>query len=235
MSDSSQKTQDECGETIRDLWRAAQCVCFDVDSTVSPEEGIDVLAGFAGKGEAVAELTRNAMGGSVRFEDALRARLDLIRPSRQMLEDCLRAHPPRLNAGIDALIRRLQSRGTHIHLVSGGFVPMIRPLADQLGIPAVNIHANVLTFQDDGRYLGFDADQPTSRSGGKARVVARLKQQFNYYPVIMIGDGATDMEARPPADAFIGYGGVVEREAVKAGADWYVTDFADLVAALDGA
>ena len=41
----------------------------------------------------------------------------------------------------------------------------------------------------------------------------------------MIGDGATDLQARPPADVFIGYGGVSERQNVKEGADWYVKDF----------
>jgi phosphoserine phosphatase len=41
----------------------------------------------------------------------------------------------------------------------------------------------------------------------------------------MIGDGATDMQAKPPADAFIGFGGVVEREKVKLNADWYIYDF----------
>jgi phosphoserine phosphatase len=37
------------------------------------------------------------------------------------------------------------------------------------------------------------------------------------------------MQARPPADAFIGYGGIVIRKAVQEGADWFVTDFAELI------
>jgi phosphoserine phosphatase len=48
----------------------------------------------------------------------------------------------------------------------------------------------------------------------------------------MIGDGVTDMEAKPTAAAFIGFGGNVVREKVKAGADWFVTDFNDLIQAL---
>jgi len=35
----------------------SQAVCFDVDSTVCAEEGIDVLAEFLGQGQAVADLT----------------------------------------------------------------------------------------------------------------------------------------------------------------------------------
>ena len=34
--------------------------------------------------------------------------------------------------------------------------------------------------------------------------MGNLKKAHGYDPIFMIGDGATDMEARPPADAFIG-------------------------------
>ncbi len=49
----------------------------------------------------------------------------------------------------------------------------------------------------------------------------------------MIGDGVTDMQARPPAALFIGFGGVVDRPTVRAGADWYVTHFEELTAVLE--
>lgn len=38
-----------------------QAVCFDVDSTVIAEEGIDVLADFCGAAEAVADLTNRCV------------------------------------------------------------------------------------------------------------------------------------------------------------------------------
>jgi len=49
----------------------------------------------------------------------------------------------------------------------------------------------------------------------------------------MIGDGMTDYDASPPADAFIGFGGNVVREEVKSKAKWYVKDFRELINALD--
>lgn len=39
------------------VWRNADAVCFDVDSTVCLDEGIDELAEFCGAGKAVAEWT----------------------------------------------------------------------------------------------------------------------------------------------------------------------------------
>lgn len=35
-------------------------------------------------------------------------------------------------------------------------------------------------------------------------MINKLKEQFGYKKVVLIGDGATDLEASPPADAFIG-------------------------------
>lgn len=49
-----------------------------------------------------------------------------------------------------------------------------------------------------GEYAGFDETQPTAESGGKGKVIAHLKEQFHFKKVVMIGDGATDMEACPP-------------------------------------
>ena len=92
--------------------------------------------------------------------------------------------------------------------------------------------ANVEKAQDDGSFAGHLESEPTSRAGGKAKVVADLKAEHGYKTVVMVGDGATDMEARDipgGADAFIGFGGIAVREKVKAGADWFVMDFADMI------
>lgn len=97
-------------------------MCFDVDSTVCVDEGIDELAEFCGAGKAVAEwtaksavLTSNysifwllrvvlpdfyleffrAMSGSVPFEDALAARLSLFNPSLSQVQEFLEKRPPR--------------------------------------------------------------------------------------------------------------------------------------------
>lgn len=40
----------------KEMFRLAEAVCFDVDSTVIREEGIDELAKFCGVGDAVTEM-----------------------------------------------------------------------------------------------------------------------------------------------------------------------------------
>jgi len=131
------------------VWRRADAVCFDVDSTVTLDEGIDELAAYFGVGAKVAEYTNKAMNGkmlcgavlcsqlpinplplsgSVKFEDALQARLSLIQPTASGLQEMLRTHPPRLSPGIKALVHALHARGTHVFLVSGGFRQLIAPV-----------------------------------------------------------------------------------------------------------
>lgn len=104
----------------------------------------------------------------------------------------------------------------------------------------------------DGEYAGFDEDEPTSETGGKARAINVLREKHNYSPVVMIGDGVTDLEAKGPADVVIGFGGnvvcafssfvlllcmhltaalVEVRERVVQEADWYVRSFHELLEA----
>ncbi|CAG9786880.1 unnamed protein product [Diatraea saccharalis] len=219
-------------QSVQELFRTADCVCFDVDSTVIQDEGIDELAKFCGKGDEVKRLTAEAMGGSMTFQEALKKRLDIIRPTVSQIREYIEKNPVHLTPGVSALVKELHERGVAVYLVSGGFRSLIEPVAELLNIPPSNIFANRLKFYFNGEYAGFDENEPTSRSGGKGLVVRRLKEAHGYQRLIMIGDGATDAEASPPADGFIGFGGNVVREEVRKRASWYVTDFQELTNAL---
>ncbi|CAG7869308.1 unnamed protein product [Brassica rapa] len=220
---------------ILDLWRDVEAVCFDVDSTVCVDEGIDELAEFCGAGKAVAEWTARAMGGSVPFEEALAARLSLFKPSLSKIEEYLQKRPPRLSPGIEELVKKLRANKIDVYLISGGFRQMINPVASILGIPRENIFANNILFGNSGEFVGFDENEPTSRSGGKAKAVQQIREARLYKTMAMIGDGATDLEARKPggADLFICYAGVQLREAVAAQADWLIFKFEPLLNSLD--
>lgn len=80
--------------------QSADVVCFDVDSTVIREEGIDELAEFCGKGEEVSNLTKEAMGGAMTFQEALRRRLDIIKPSQSQIREFLMQRPSTLSPKI---------------------------------------------------------------------------------------------------------------------------------------
>ncbi|KAK6925106.1 hypothetical protein RJ641_009432 [Dillenia turbinata] len=78
---------------VLEIWQTADAVCFDVDSTVCMDEGIDELAEFCGAGKAVAEWTARAMSGSIPFEEALAARLSLFNPSLSQIQEFLKRPP----------------------------------------------------------------------------------------------------------------------------------------------
>ncbi|KAI1717581.1 haloacid dehalogenase-like hydrolase domain-containing protein [Ditylenchus destructor] len=232
------KSELSAEQSAKELWRRADAVCFDVDSTVCEDEAIDELAHYLGKGREVAACTQQAMGGSMTFRQALALRLNMMRPTREQLQKYVKTHPVHLTPGIAQLIAELHKRNVDVYLVSGGFRSIIKPVAKMLNIdPVQNVFANEILFDAQGNYAGFNEKEPTSDSGsktvGKAGVCGLLKAKKSYKSLIMIGDGATDAEACPPADAFIGFGGNQVRETVQKLADWYVYDFETLLKELN--
>lgn len=219
----------------REALKKAHIVCFDVDSTIITEEGIDELAQFCGKGSEVAALTKEAMGGSMTFQEALKRRLDIIKPSQRQIREFLKTHPSTISAGVKELIEQLRKNHAEIFLISGGFDCLIEPVADALEIPLCNMYANRLLFNYNGSYAAFDTAQVTSRSGGKGEAIKMIKSLATGGTtgadkvVAMVGDGMTDLEACPPANFFIGYGGNAVRDEVQKRATYYVTNFADLL------
>jgi len=216
-------------EEIKAIWKFADCVCFDVDSTVCRDEGIDDLGDFCGKGDDVAKITNEAMSGKMNYNESLKLRLGIINPSSSDVKEFVETRPPRLTPGIRELVRALQLKGVPIYLISGGFHCLIEPMALELGIPFDRVYANRLKFFFDGKYAGLDDNEPTARGEGKREVIKHLKASFGYRAVVMIGDGFTDLQTAPPANAFIGFGGNVVREEVRSKSKWFVTHFQDLL------
>ena len=116
--------EDSCvegSEDVRKVWRECDAVCFDVDSTVCRDEGIDELAAYLGKAEEVAAWTKKAMDGGVSFREALSARLELIAPRKADVDSYLAESEPKLSDGMMELAAALHQRNKQVFLVSGGF------------------------------------------------------------------------------------------------------------------
>lgn len=103
---------------LREALERAGGVCFDVDSTVCPTEGIDELARHCNAADAVAAWlviikititliailtklrTKKAMEGGVSFREALVARLNIIKPTKHQVDSFLIQNPPALTPGV---------------------------------------------------------------------------------------------------------------------------------------
>lgn len=193
-------------------------IIFDCDSTLSAIEGIEELAGEHRRD--IETLTDAAMRGEVPLDEVYGRRLELIRPSRAAVDGLVARYVDGLVEDAVGTVAALRAVGLDVRVVSGGLLPAVLGLARHLGIPAAAVSAVAVRFDDDGGWAGFDEAAPAARALGKAEVVRAWRASARGLPgpVMFVGDGATDLEARPEVDLFVAYAGVVVRPEVVAAA-----------------
>jgi len=189
-------------------------VLFDCDSTLSAIEGIDELAVHCR--HDVEQLTDAAMRGRIPLEEVYGRRLRLVQPTRAAVEALGREYVARLVPDSAETVAALHAAGVEVRIISGGLLPAVLVVARALGIDAGRVAAVDITFNADGSYAGFDTASALTMSGGK---LATIEQWSVHRPAMMVGDGTTDLEARPAVDFFVAFAGVVERPNVVNAAD----------------
>jgi phosphoserine phosphatase len=194
-------------------------VVFDCDSTLVAVEGIDELSGpFR---DRITALTDAAMDGSVPLEEVYGRRLEIIRPTRAQVDEVGAQYVRTLMPHARETVAALRWLGKTVRIVSGGLLPAVLAAARELGMADEDVAAVAIRFDASGAYAGFDTASPLARSNGKAQVIAAWNLPR---PSLLVGDGATDREARPAVDAFAAYAGVVERPAAVDGADFVLRE-----------
>ena len=208
---------------------ATKLLLLDCDSTLSSIEGIDELGRLRGPVtfKAVEDMTNAAMNGGTPMEAIFAKRLDIIKPTAAELAAIGAQYIATVEPTAVASLAKLRAAGWRIAIVSGGFTQAIRPLADFLGIDRVE--AVTLKFHTDGTYAGFDDSCPTCKTKGKNVVARRLRAEHQATHVVMVGDGASDLEVKGDADVVVGFGRYVQRPKVAAGADQFVRSLEELV------
>lgn len=204
--------------------RRGKLFFIDCDSTLSTIEGIDELA--RAKGDEVfaqvVNLTNAAMNGEVPIHEVFSKRMEMISPNRAIGDKVAELYKDTMVAGASEMIRELKEMGWLPIILSGGFAPLIEPLAKQLGID--HVEAVPLYFHQDGSYKGYGVDYPTTRNLGKNEIIREWKNAMLPERVVMMGDGFSDLETKPDVDRFIGFGGVLKRPKVEAGCDFWLPD-----------
>lgn len=208
---------------------------LDFDSTLVACEALDELARLCLDGhpdkharmQELEHLTHRGMTGDLAFDASLTQRLRLFAATKRdiaRLTDYLIANisPSALEAR-DWFVKNQD----HIYVVSGGFEEYIVPVAARLHILPQHVFANHFLY-DGEQITGFDASRPTSQQGGKATQIAQLHLP---HPLIVIGDGFTDYEAKQKglADEFWAYTENVNRAQITKKADRRVSSFKDIV------
>ncbi len=194
-------------------------VVFDCDSTLVAVEGIDELSGpFRAQ---ITALTDAAMDGSVPLEEVYGRRLAVIQPTREQVEEVGRTYVRTLMPHARETMAALRWLGKRVRIVSGGLLPAVLAAARELGMEDADVGAVAIHFGAEGAYAGFDAASPLARSNGKAQVIGAWNLPR---PALLVGDGATDREARPAVDAFAAYTAVAARPAAMEGADYVLRE-----------
>ena len=165
-------------------------ICFDVDSTFIQMEVIDEIARIAGAGEKVAAITERAMRGELDFKQSLHERVACLKGLPFSKTQELLSNIP-LMPGAENLIRKLQSIGLKIGLVSGGFDFMVNELKNRFNLNfafsnQLEVEGGVLT----GRVIGGIVDAER-----KAQVLRDMSHVFGCHPeqTVAVGDGANDI------------------------------------------
>lgn len=200
-----------------------QSVWFDCDSTLSAIEGVDELVRETAPElrSEIRTLTERAMNGDLPLAEVYELRLARIAPTRAQLERVGELYVRQALPDAAAVVAALQALGKTVGVVSGGLLPAVAVLARSLGVPASLVQAVPLQFTAHGDYVDFDRRSPLWRNGGKVEVLRARPPRER--PLAFVGDGITDLEAKPVVDRFIGFGGIARRTAVEQGADYYVT------------
>lgn len=217
---------------------------FDFDSTLVRDEGLDELFRLSLEGRpdaaeqvaAFRAITDRGMEGRLTWEESLRARMELVSATRGLVERTGRHLAGRLTPSVErhAAAGFFRSGHSDVHIVSGGFVELITPAAERLGIPPERIHAHRFRFDDRGRVAG--ADPRTALAvGGKVEAVRRLG--LDPARTWIVGDGATDLELRErgAASVFVAFTENRRREPVVAAADHVIESLDQLIPLLAGA
>ena len=197
--------------------RGRRLVVMDVDSTLIQDEVIELLAARAGRRAEVAAVTERAMRGELDFAASLHERVACLAGLPAEVLDDVRASV-RLTPGARTLCRTLRRLGFTLAVVSGGFIEVVGPLAESLGIH--HAQANRLEVVDGlltGRVVGEVVDR-----AGKAAALRRFAE-LEGLPLgrtVAIGDGANDLDMLAAAGLGVAFNA---KPVVRAQADAAVT------------
>jgi phosphoserine phosphatase len=171
--------------------RAKRLIVFDVDSTLIQGEVIEMLAARAGREDEVRAVTEAAMRGELDFAESLQRRVSVLAglPESVLSEV---AEELVLTPGARTTIRTLKRLGFRCGIVSGGFIQVVDPLAEELGLDfcAAN-EIEVVDGKLTGRVVGEIVDR-----AGKALALARFADDTGIplAQCVAVGDGANDID-----------------------------------------
>jgi phosphoserine phosphatase len=171
--------------------RRKKLLVADMESTIIVNEMVDELAALVGIGAQVADITRRAMNGEIRFQEALRERVALLGGLEEsaLKETCERIV---FMPGAKTLVATMRAHGARCALVSGGFRVYTGYVAPRVGFDWH--YANDLIVRD-GVVAGTVAEPILGREAKREALISLCRElKLDLSQSIAAGDGANDIE-----------------------------------------
>jgi len=171
--------------------RRKKLLIADMDSTMINEECIDELGAALGIKDQISEITERAMRGELDFEEALDARVALLKglPLSQVKE--VRRERITYAQGGRILVQTMKAYGAYTALVSGGFTLFADYYGKRIGFDEAT--ANKLEFKGDK--LTGTVTRPIVDKDTKLDKLNSIATEKGLTPAdaIAVGDGANDL------------------------------------------
>lgn len=200
-----------------------QLALFDVDSTLTSTEGIDLLARHSPHAARVATITELAMAGEIDFDSALQERVSLLKDLDQRIIESAIAET-KISPWAFEVVTEMKSRGMKVGVVSGGFREIIDSVFEGWPFDLVVAHTLV---KNDGILAG-KIEGPVINRSRKADVLREFARSegIALENTIAIGDGSNDIEMIQSAGIGIAYRG---KKALRDVADIQIEDLKEIL------
>ena len=161
------------------------------------------------------------MNGEIPLDEVYARRLEIIRPTHAAIDSLARRYLETIVDGTDETIYALKK--SRLHHSPGDRRHRTGTRTSRETHFGVTLHAVPLRFTASGDYEDFDRRSLLARPRGKEIVVRDIRARTKG-KAAFVGDGVSDLEAKPAVDLFVGFGGVHTRTRVRDNADVFVAD-----------
>jgi D-3-phosphoglycerate dehydrogenase / 2-oxoglutarate reductase len=209
---------------------------IDFDSTFTQVEALDILGEISlsndpdksQKLQAIKDITDKGMEGSITFRESLEMRLDILQASKSQIQELILALKQKVSKSFERNKEFFHENADDIYIISNGFKDFILPIVEDYGIKKENVFANEFVFDETGKIIDFNRENPLSKNNGKAETIRRVNLEGDIY---VIGDGYTDFEIKASglADKFYAFTENVHRPKVVSQADHIAPSFDEIL------
>ena len=210
-------------------------IIIDFDSTFVKLEGLEELAKISLNNnplkdeiiEEIEQITNLGMSGDITFQESLKSRLNLFKPSMSDLEELIVLLKSNITKSIHSNKQFFIANSQRVYIISGGFNEWIYPVVKDSGILSTHILSNNFILKNDN-IIGINEANPLTRTGGKYLCVKNLKLTG---VSVMIGDGYTDYEVKEngAVEKFIMFVENVRRPKVESVADYIAMNWDEVL------